>query len=64
MMQTELELLVPEGEAAEVYDLNEDATVEVGPFKGNGIHLRGPIAAIYGYPTVIVPHMCSFKTCI
>lgn len=53
-VKTELELLVPEGEASEVYDLNEDAKVEVGPFKGNGIHLRGPIAAIYGYPTVVM----------
>lgn len=53
-VKTELELLVPEGGTPELYELNEDTTVEVGPFKGNGINLRGPIAAIYGYPTVVM----------
>lgn len=50
--QAELGLLVSEDEAPELYNLEEDDPVELGPFKGYGLGIRGQIAGIFRYPTV------------
>lgn len=47
-VMAELHLLVTKEEAPEVYNLAEGDDVEVGPFQGAGIDLKGsPLAAIY-----------------
>lgn len=53
--QAELHLLVSREEAPEVFDMEQDDSVEVGPFRGAGLDLRGSgILAVYQYPTVSV----------
>lgn len=55
LFQAEVHLLVTREEAPEVYDLEEDDSVEVGPFRGSGLDLRGSgILAVYQYQTVRV----------
>eukprot|EP00803_Ostreobium_quekettii_P000734 evm.model.scf_636EXC.6 EVM.evm.TU.scf_636EXC.6 scf_636EXC:40187-44945(+) len=54
LVKTELEVLVTEEEAPDVYNLVEGVEVEVGPFVGEGINLRGDIAGIYRYPTIVI----------
>ncbi|KAK9822016.1 hypothetical protein WJX74_000790 [Apatococcus lobatus] len=53
-VEAELELLVGEKEAPEVYNADESALIELGPFKGTGLNLRGPIQGIFQYPVIII----------
>lgn len=53
-VQAELELLVGEKEAPEVYNASESDLFELGPFKGTGLNLRGPIQGIFQYPVIII----------
>lgn len=51
----ELHLLVTKDEAPELYNMEEGQTVEVGPFSGTGLDLRGSaLLAIYRFPTVVL----------
>ncbi|KAL4436125.1 hypothetical protein ABPG77_005573 [Micractinium sp. CCAP 211/92] len=50
----ELPLYVLEKEAPELYRMTEEDAVEVGPFTGGGLPLRGPVAAVFLYPTVVI----------
>ncbi len=53
LAQTELHLLVHKEAAPDVYGLEIDDAVEVGPFQGTGLDLRSsPLMAVYRYPTV------------
>ncbi|KAG2484728.1 hypothetical protein HYH03_016475 [Edaphochlamys debaryana] len=50
-----LSVLVTKKEAPEVYGMEEHDVVEVGPFVGTGLDLRGsPIIGIYNCPTVVI----------
>lgn len=49
-----LEMLVSEEEAPEVYNLEEGTPFEVGPFVGEGMDFKGPIAGVYRYPTIVI----------
>lgn len=51
----ELPLWVREEEQPELYKMSEeDAVVEVGPFKGGGLQLRGPISGVFLFPTLVI----------
>ncbi|KAG2435461.1 hypothetical protein HYH02_011961 [Chlamydomonas schloesseri] len=50
-----LTVLVTRKEAPELWALGPDDVVEVGPFAGTGLDLRGsPLMAIYACPTVVI----------
>ncbi|KAK9817158.1 hypothetical protein WJX72_010528 [[Myrmecia] bisecta] len=53
-VRAELHVLVSKDDAEDVYNATEGDSVEIGPFKGNGIDLRGAIAGIYAYPTIVI----------
>lgn len=50
----ELPLYVRESEAPDLYKMTDEDSVEVGPFVGVGLNLRGPIAAVFLFPTVVM----------
>ncbi|EFN60149.1 expressed protein [Chlorella variabilis] len=50
----ELPLVVREEDAPELYKLSADDGVEVGPFVGGGLQLRGPVSAVFLFPTVVI----------
>eukprot|EP00887_Chlorella_sp_A99_P003864 scaffold11.g3864.t1 len=50
----ELPLLVRQDEQPELYKLSEEDVVEAGAFEGAGLDLRGPIASIFSFPTVVI----------
>ncbi|PRW60867.1 hypothetical protein C2E21_1253 [Chlorella sorokiniana] len=50
----ELPLYIREDEAPELYKMSAEDGVEVGPFTGAGLQLRGPIAAVFRYPTIVM----------
>jgi hypothetical protein len=53
LLKGRLHLVVTKSEAPDVFALGPDDSLELGPFKGNGVDLRSsPIAGIYRYPTV------------
>eukprot|EP00891_Asterochloris_glomerata_P006684 jgi/Astpho2/6684/e_gw1.00101.62.1_t len=49
-----LQVLVTEDDGDELWNLTEGDSVEVGPFKGSGLDLRGPIQSFFAYPTLII----------
>lgn len=53
-VKAELPLLVYQEDAPDVYKMAEDDAVEIGPFLGTGIDLRGGIISIYTYPTIVI----------
>lgn len=54
-VMAELHLLVSKEEAPEVYNLAEGDALEVGPFQGAGLDLKGsPLSAMYMYPTLVL----------
>jgi len=54
-VKAEVHLLVGEREAPELYHAEEDLDVEVGPFTGGGLDLKGSgVMAVYRYPTVVM----------
>ncbi|GMH35445.1 hypothetical protein BSKO_03313 [Bryopsis sp. KO-2023] len=53
-VKAELLLMVTEKEFPDLYNLEEDTPVELGPFKGGGLKLRGPIFGVYRFPTVVI----------
>ncbi|GFR44771.1 hypothetical protein Agub_g6102, partial [Astrephomene gubernaculifera] len=54
-VKAELTLLVTRKEAPELYGMGPDDVVEVGPFGGEGLDLRGsPLMAIYQCPTIVI----------
>ncbi|PSC74147.1 hypothetical protein C2E20_2793 [Micractinium conductrix] len=50
----ELPLYVREAEAPEIYKLTAEDGIEVGPFVGGGLPLRGLVSAVYRFPTVVM----------
>jgi hypothetical protein len=66
--QGEVEVLVGQREAPEVWSLEPDsgAMVELGPFVGSGMDFRGSgIMAIYRFPTVSRGCVCTCtRTCV
>jgi hypothetical protein len=52
-----LEVLVPDGEAKDLLEASAADTVEVGPFQGAGLNLRGNIIGAFRYRTVLI--MCE-----
>ncbi|KAL4855062.1 Fruit protein [Chlorella vulgaris] len=50
----ELPLYVREEEQPELYKMTAEDGVEVGPFTGGGLQLRGPISAVFLFPTIVM----------
>jgi hypothetical protein len=53
-VKAELAVLVAEASAPELYKAGEGDVFEVGPFAGTGLDLRGPAAAIFQRPTLVL----------
>lgn len=53
-VKAELVLVVRQESAPELYKCSGGDLLEVGPFAGWGLNLRGPIAGIYTCPTVVI----------
>lgn len=49
-----LQVLVPEGEGEDLLKASAADLVEVGPFRGTGLNLRGPIIGMFTYRTIII----------
>ena len=52
--KAELALVVEESEAPDLYKGSAADLFELGPFVGTGFSLRGPLAAIFLYPTIVI----------
>eukprot|EP00210_Caulerpa_lentillifera_P003269 g3120.t1 len=53
-VKTQLDVLVTKESAPDLFTIEEDTVLEVGPFKGGGINLRQSALGIYRYPTVVI----------
>lgn len=53
-VKAQLDVLVTKEPASELFALQEDTPLEVGPFRGGGINLRQSALGIYRYPTVVI----------
>eukprot|EP00195_Chlamydomonas_chlamydogama_P008071 CAMPEP_0202901106 /NCGR_PEP_ID=MMETSP1392-20130828/13313_1 /ASSEMBLY_ACC=CAM_ASM_000868 /TAXON_ID=225041 /ORGANISM="Chlamydomonas chlamydogama, Strain SAG 11-48b" /LENGTH=405 /DNA_ID=CAMNT_0049587607 /DNA_START=199 /DNA_END=1416 /DNA_ORIENTATION=+ len=54
-IKSDLHLLVSKADAPDLFNMSPDDSVEVGPFVGSGLDLKGTqLLAIYRYPTVVV----------
>lgn len=51
---SELSLLVRQADSPELFAAGGDDAFEVGPFVGTGLALRGPVAAIFQRPTLVI----------
>lgn len=49
-----LEVIVPDGEAKDLMEASAADAVEVGPFQGAGLNLRGDIIGAFRYRTIII----------
>ncbi|RMZ56576.1 hypothetical protein APUTEX25_001423 [Auxenochlorella protothecoides] len=50
----ELSLFVSSEEYPDIYKLSAEDTLEIGPFKGSGLDLRGSLLGIFQHPTVVI----------
>lgn len=50
----DISFVVEEGVATELYKSGPGDMFEIGPFVGTGLDLRGPLAAFFLYPTLVV----------
>ncbi len=50
----DISLVVEEGVATELYKSGPGDMFEIGPFVGSGLDLRGPLAAFFIFPTLVV----------
>ncbi|KAH7620598.1 hypothetical protein Ndes2526B_g04519 [Nannochloris sp. 'desiccata'] len=50
----DISLVVEDGVATELYKSGPGDMFEIGPFVGNGLDLRGPLAAFFIYPTLVI----------
>lgn len=54
-VKAELSLVVSKESAPDLYEATEDEAIELGPFKGTGLDLRGSkLLAVYRYPTLVL----------
>lgn len=53
-VRAELSLFVRQDEAPEVFAAAQGDVFEVGAFQGGGLELRGPIAGVFAFPTVVI----------
>ena len=53
-VKAELVLVVEESAATDLYRSTEGDLLELGPFVGGGIDLKGPMAVIFLYTTVVI----------
>jgi len=53
-VRAEISLLVSQEEAPELYAAGAGDLFEMGPFQGTGIEFRGPIAAVFAFPSIVM----------
>ncbi|KAK9795189.1 hypothetical protein WJX73_000070 [Symbiochloris irregularis] len=54
-IMAELTVLVPKkDDLLDAWNVQDDSSIEIGPFQGAGMNLRGPIRSIWAYPTLVI----------
>lgn len=53
-IRAELSLMVRKDDFPDLYKIGDDDLLELGPFSGSGLDLRGPISGVFMVPTIVI----------